>query len=68
MYEQVNLWFLYLLLVLFSFCGVALSSLDALFLFYFIRFYFVMFSRYFLEICSFVMRDSKGLDAEGWGK
>jgi hypothetical protein len=34
---------------------------------YFIIFYFVLFCCYFLETCSFLIRDTKGLDMYGRG-
>lgn len=58
---------------------ILVSSIGALFLllvclvqvrcdgscFYLVIFYLVLFGRYFLEACSFLMIDRKGVDPEG---
>lgn len=58
---QVDLLFLCLFLVLFSFCYFALSKFNVI-VFYLISFYFDIFCCFISEDCSFLVRDIKGVD------
>lgn len=56
-----------LLLERLSFCWVVVSRFDLIYSLNYIIFYFVMFGSYLLQACSFLVRDSKGMAAEGCG-